>query len=85
VVVHVTVWSANDALTVPLGALFRKGDDWAVFEFRDGHAHASVVEVGHRNSRSAEILSGLLTGNEVVLHPSDRISEGARVARRAGS
>jgi HlyD family secretion protein len=44
-----------------------------------------VVQVGHRNSRSAEILSGLLSGNEVVLHPSDRISEGARVARRAGS
>src|SRR5262249_7758949 len=31
VVVHVTTWSEEDALTVPVSALFRKGDDWALF------------------------------------------------------
>ena len=38
VIVHVTIWSADDALTVPVGALFRKGDDWAVFAVKDGRA-----------------------------------------------
>jgi HlyD family secretion protein len=85
VVVHVTVWKTDDALTVPLGALFRKGDDWAVFTLRNGRAHTTVVQVGHRNARSAEILSGLSKGDEIVLHPSDRISDGVRLSQRTES
>jgi HlyD family secretion protein len=85
VVVHVTVWKSDDALTVPLSALFRRGDEWAVFTRRDGRARTTVVQIGHRNARNAEILSGLSSGEEVVLHPSDRISDGARVAQRQGS
>jgi HlyD family secretion protein len=34
VIVHVSVWRAEDALTVPVGALFRDGDQWAVFVVR---------------------------------------------------
>jgi HlyD family secretion protein len=85
VVVHVTIWAADDALTVPLGALFRKGDDWAVFTLRNGRAHTTVVQVGHRNARSADVLSGLSKGDEIVLHPSDRISDGVRVSQRTES
>jgi HlyD family secretion protein len=85
VVVHVTVWKTDDALTVPLGALFRKGDDWAVFTLRSGRAHTTVVQVGHRNARSAEVLSGLSKEDEIVLHPSDRISDGVRVSQRTES
>jgi HlyD family secretion protein len=85
VIVHVTIWKADDALIVPLGALFRKGDDWAVFTLRDRRARAAVVQVGHRNTRSAEVLSGLSQGDEVVLHPSDRISDGASVAQRVSN
>ena len=84
VIVHVTVWKADDALTVPLGALFRKGDEWAVFILRNGRAHTTVVRIGHRNARSAEVLSGLSQGDQVVLHPSDRISDGVRLSQRAG-
>jgi HlyD family secretion protein len=82
VVVHVTIWKADNALTVPLGALFRKGDEWAVFVVREGRARTAAVQIGHRNARSAEVLSGLASGDEVVLHPSDRISDGVRVAQR---
>jgi HlyD family secretion protein len=82
VVVHVTVWKADDALTIPLGALFRKGDDWAVFTLRNGRAQVSEVNIGHRSARLAELLSGLTQGEEVVLHPSDRISEGVKVKKR---
>jgi HlyD family secretion protein len=85
VVVHVTVWNADDALTVPLGALFRKGEEWAVFTLRNGRAYTTAVQIGHRNARSAEVLSGLANGDEIVLHPSDRISDGARIAQRTGS
>ena len=82
VIVHVTVWSADDALTVPVSALFRKGDEWAVFAVRDGRARTTAVDIGQRNNRLAEVVSGLSEGDRVLLHPSDRVSDGVAVAER---
>ncbi len=82
VIVHVTVWSSENALTVPVGALLRKGDDWAVFSIRDGRARTTPVQISHSNNRTAEVISGLAAGDRVVLHPSDRVSDGTAVAER---
>lgn len=82
VVVHVTTWSAPDALTVPITALFRKNDDWAVFAIEKGRAHTTIVKISHRNNRQAEVLDGLAAGTQVVMHPSDRIADGVKVAQR---
>ncbi|PJG51181.1 secretion protein HlyD [Bradyrhizobium forestalis] len=82
VIVHVTTWSAPDALTVPVSALFRKADQWAVFVDDNGRARTTLVQIGHRNNRTAEVLSGLAAGDRVVLHPSDRIADGVRIAER---
>ena len=82
VIVHVTTWSAEDALAVPVSALFRKGDDWAVFAVANGRARTTPVKLGHRNNRVAEVLSGVAAGDQVVVHPSDRILEGTSVAQR---
>ncbi|MCA1390715.1 HlyD family secretion protein [Bradyrhizobium yuanmingense] len=82
VIVHVTTWSATESLTVPVSALFRKGDQWAVFADENGRARTVPVRIGHRNNRVAEVLSGLAAGDRVVLHPSDRIIEGIRIAKR---
>jgi HlyD family secretion protein len=82
VTVHVTVWRSENAMTLPVGALFRQGEDWAVFLAKDARARTTVVKIGHRNNQLAEVLSGLSAGDRVVLHPSDRISDGARVTER---
>ena len=82
VTVHVTVWNSENAVTVPVGALFRQGEDWAVFSVRDGRAQTTLAQIGHRNNRLAEVLSGLSVGDLVILHPSDRIADGARVIER---
>ena len=82
VVVHVTTWSADNALTVPVSALFRNGEEWAVFTVRDGRARTSLVRIGHRNSRQAEVLSGMSDGDLVALHASDRIRDGVAVSER---
>src|SRR6266567_4628786 len=82
VIVHVVIWISDDALTVPVSALFRKGDEWAVYAIDNGHAQTKAVKIGHRNNRLAEVLAGLSAGTQVVLHPSDRISDGTRVAQR---
>ena len=82
VTVHVAIWSSDDVLTVPVTALFRKGDNWAVFAVKNGRARSTIVTVGHRNNRTAEIISGLSAGDQVILHPSDRVTDGVAVARR---
>lgn len=82
VIVHVTTWRADDVLTVPVSALFRKGEDWALFVVQDGRARLTPVKVGHRNNRMVEILEGLAAGAQVVLHPSDKIADGVRIAQR---
>jgi HlyD family secretion protein len=82
VVVHVTTWSAQDALAVAVSALFRKGDEWAVFSVENGRARTTPVRIGRRNNRLAEVVYGLTAGMQVVMHPSDRIEDGSRVAQR---
>ena len=82
VTVHVSVWTSDNVLTVPLGALFRKGNDWAVYSVVGGRARTAVVKIGHRNAQTAEVLSGLVGGDRVVVHASDRVREGSAVAQR---
>ena len=42
VIARVVVWHSDDALQVPLGALFREGDNWAVFVAADRPRGAPV-------------------------------------------
>jgi HlyD family secretion protein len=85
VLIHVTIWRSEDALTVPVGALFRNAEGWAVFVVRDGRAHTVPIKTGHRNNRVVEITSGLAQGDRVLVHPSDRITDGVRVIQRETS
>jgi HlyD family secretion protein len=82
VMVHITVWRAEDVLTVPVGALFRQGDQWAAFMVREGRAQTTPLQIDHRNNHSAEVISGASVGDQVVLHPSDRIEDGVAVTVR---
>ena len=80
---RITVWSSLDALRVPLSALFRRGNGWAVYRMEGGKAALAIVDIGHRNSDFAEVLSGLNPQDVIVLHPGDRIVAGTRISRRA--
>jgi HlyD family secretion protein len=83
VVVHIVV-AREQALLVPLGALFRRGDAWAVFVVdADNRARLRTVTLGARNTRHAAVLEGLQEGDRVVLHPSDRVADGVRIATRS--
>lgn len=79
---RVVLWQGDDVVTVPLTALFRDGEDWAVFVDDGGRARLRRVKVGHRNSVDTEIVEGLAAGERVVLHPSDRVVAGVRIATR---
>jgi HlyD family secretion protein len=80
--VRVVIWQADDVLKVPASSLFRSGDKWAVFAVDSGRARLRTVELGRRNGLFGQVLSGLEAGQAVVVHPSDSLTDGARVARR---
>lgn len=81
----ITTWAADDALRIPLSALFRSGDKWAVFRVDGNRARLAAVEVGHRNSEHAQLAAGLKAGDAIILHPSDRVSDGVRVQARSNA
>lgn len=82
VVVRIVIWENENALVVPSSALFRDGDDWAVFAVRSGRARRVRVEIDRNNGLQAHIVSGLEEGDRVVLYPSSAIFEGAAVVAR---
>ena len=73
------VWKARSVLKAPPSAVFQRGDDWVVFAIDGGRAHLRSVTIGHRANDAVEIRSGLSQGDVVILFPSDRITDGARV------
>lgn len=79
---HIVVDRRDDALLVPTGALFRRGDGWAVFGIADGRAHATPVRIGPRNASHAVVEDGLVAGARVIVYPTDAIRDGVRVAPR---
>jgi len=79
---RIVLWESHDVLKLPLSALFRNGTDWAVFVARDGRARQQPVTIGHMNGIDVEVLKGVAAGDVVVVHPSDRVSDGARIEPR---
>lgn len=79
VMVHIPIWTDDDAVRVPIGALFRQDKEWAVFRISEGRARLTPVVIDHRNNQWAEVLEGLEPGDLVVLHPSDSVDDGTRV------
>jgi len=79
---RIVVWQQESTLQVPLGALFRAGDEWAVFVRNCNRAEQRLVQVGQRNRTTAQVLDGLEEGEEVILHPSEDLADGSRVSLR---
>ncbi len=80
--VSIVVWEAKDVLKVPLTAAFRNGAGWAVFVEESSRARLRQVSVGQRTGFEAEIVGGLAEGERIIEHPSDRVTDGVRIAER---
>ncbi|NIO40261.1 MAG: efflux RND transporter periplasmic adaptor subunit [Burkholderiales bacterium] len=79
---RVVIWQADNVLKAPASALFRRQSDWAVFVYDDGRARLQQIETGRRTAFDVEVLSGLQADQQVILHPSNDISDGSRVRIR---
>ena len=82
VVVRITVKREEGVVTVPVAALFRSGESWAVFAVDGDRARLVPIEIGERNARIAVVKAGLVEGARVVLHPSSDLTADARIAVR---
>lgn len=83
VFLRVVTWEDESALRLPLSALFRDGDGWAVFVVAGDTAVQTSVEVGMRSDDSVEVISGVDDGTRVIVHPSDDVTDGAAIVDRA--
>jgi HlyD family secretion protein len=75
----IIIWEADSVLKVPSSALFRSGEGWSVFVVEGSRARLRPVEPGRRGGLETEILKGLEAGQTVISHPSNELSDGARV------
>jgi HlyD family secretion protein len=82
--VRVVLWKDDNVLKVPVGALFRQGENWAVFVVEEGRARRQIVQLGQRNENEGQVTSGLEADASVVLHPPDTLMDGTRVTVREG-
>jgi HlyD family secretion protein len=79
---RIVIDKADDVLKVPTSALFRVGEEWAVFHAVDGKAEEQYVEVGLQNGLEAEIRGGLQEGDQVIVHPGDDVVAGSAIRQR---
>jgi HlyD family secretion protein len=78
----VVVATLDRAVIVPVGALFRDRDGWAVFAVVDGVARRRTVVPSQRADTTAAVEQGLEPGDAVILFPTDAIAEGVGVRPR---
>jgi len=79
---RIVIWEQDQVLKVPTSALFRTGQEWTVFLNQGNHAVLRPVQIGQRNDLEAEVQSGLSEGDQVVMHPSDKLHDGVRIQQR---
>jgi HlyD family secretion protein len=76
---RVIIWETANTLKVPVSALFRRGNESAAYVVRGGRAVLVPVEAGQSSGREVQVLQGLAAGDEVILYPGDRVTDGQRV------
>jgi len=79
---RIVTWESPDVLKIPGSATFRDRDSWSVFVAENGRARRREVQIGHRNQTEIEVFGGIALGEQVVLHPSNELVDGARVRTR---
>lgn len=80
---RILIWEREDVLKIPSSALFRTVDAWMVFVVEGGKAFRRHVVVGQRTPFEVEIISGLNEGAQVIIHPSNEVTEaGAVITQR---
>ncbi len=89
---RIVIWEEKETLSVPLSAVFRCERDrasvsareyrWCAFVVEEGKAQKRQIAIGQKNDFLVAIQSGLEAQEMTILHPSEKLEEGSRVAPR---
>ena len=79
---RVIIKRSPDALRVPVDALVRTAEGWAVFAVEDGRAALRPVQVSEGDEQHWELLSGVTEGSTVILFPGESLKAGDPVKTR---
>jgi HlyD family secretion protein len=80
--VRVLVQVVENAIIVPVSALFPIGSRSGVFVVEKGHANLKEVTVQARNGVSAWVKEGLTVGAQVIVYPDSKLKDKAAVKLR---
>ena len=80
--VRVLVQVVDQAVMVPVSALFPIGSRSGIFVLQDGHARLKEVSVDARNGVSAWVKAGLAVGAQVIVYPDSKLQDKMRVTVR---
>ena len=75
----IIVEEINNVIKAPLGSLFRKGDNWRAFIILNDRAVERLLTIGAMNMQDAQIMEGLVEGDNVILYPPNTLVDGSRV------
>ncbi len=80
--VKIVTQRQEQALMVPVAAVFPHGQGMAVYRVEGRRARLQAVELGGRNTSEAWVRSGLEVGQAVILYPPSAVKEGGRIRVR---
>jgi len=66
-------------LGVPISAVRKNGNQQVVFRINDNRVHAEPIRIGRQWGGMLEIISGVRSGDLIVLQPGEEIKDGTRV------
>lgn len=69
----------ENSITLPVGALFREGEAWALYRVVKQRAIKTIVKISETSASVALVESGVVEGDEVVLFPGEKIRDGVKV------
>jgi HlyD family secretion protein len=81
--VRVVAAEEADALRVPVDALVRDGEGWAVFQIEHGRARLTPVTLGEDGEHYRAVRNGIAEGAPVILFPGEDLRDGTRVRAAA--
>ena len=80
--VRVLVQVVENAVMIPVSALFPVGARSGLFVLDKGHARLQEIEVAARNGALAWIKTGLTKDTQVIVYPDTKLKDGDRVKTR---
>jgi RND family efflux transporter MFP subunit len=77
--VHLPIPASSNAVTIPANTLLFRSEGLRVGVVRNGHVALVPITIGHDYGNSVEVISGLTPEDEVIVDPSDSLTEGEAV------